>query len=114
MDEVFCIAREALTSAFHHSGALRIVVELDYEQREFRMSCCDNGHGFDAEALRTSQTNGHWGLRGMEERAERIGAKLSFTSAADKGTEVHVTVHARLAYLRHRRFADFFKRNSAP
>jgi len=113
VDEVFCIAREALTNAFRHSKASRIVVELDYQKREFRMSCRDNGRGFNAEAFCAHQSNGHWGLRGMEERAEGIGAKLSLTSAADKGTEVHITMPARLAYARHRRFRDFLKRKTA-
>jgi signal transduction histidine kinase len=113
VDEIFCIAREALTNAFRHSGASRIVVELDYKEKEFRMSCCDNGRGFDADALRSSQRNSHWGLRGMEERAGNIGAKLSLTSAAAKGTDVRIALPARLAYVRRRRFGDFLKRNTA-
>jgi len=113
VDEVFCIAREALTNAFRHSGASRIVVELDYQKRDFKMSCRDNGRGFNAEAFCAHQRNGHWGLCGMEERAEGIGAKLSLTSTADRGTEVHITMPARLAYARHRRFGDFLKRKAA-
>jgi signal transduction histidine kinase/ligand-binding sensor domain-containing protein len=113
VDEVFCIAREALTNAFRHSGASRIAFELDYQVREFRMSCRDNGRGFDAEAFRSLQTNGHWGLRGMGERAQGIGAKLSVTSAADKGTEVNFTMPGRLAYVRHRRLENFLKRKAA-
>jgi signal transduction histidine kinase len=70
VDEVFCIAREALTNAYRHSGASRIVVELDYQRREFRMICRDNGRGFDAEALRANEATGHWGLLDTEERAE--------------------------------------------
>ena len=112
VDEIFCIVREALTNAFRHSEASLVVVELDYQKREFKMSCRDNGRGFDVEAFRALRSNGHWGLRGMEERAQSVGAKLSFTSAADKGTEVHVTVPARLAYARHRRFGDFLKRKT--
>jgi two-component sensor histidine kinase len=113
VDEIFCIAREALTNAFRHSGASRIVVELDYQEREFRMSCSDNGCGFDTEAFCARQTNGHWGLRGMEERARSIGAKLSLRSATDEGTAVHITMPARLAYVRHRRFENFLKRKPA-
>jgi signal transduction histidine kinase/ligand-binding sensor domain-containing protein len=112
-DEIFCIAREALTNAFRHSGASRVVVELDYQSREFRMSCRDNGRGFDPKAFRERQGNGHWGLRGMEERAEGLGARLSLTSAAENGTEVHITMPARLAYLRHRRFENLLRRKPA-
>ena len=111
VDEIFCIAREALTNAFRHSGGSLVVVELDYQKREFKMSCRDNGRGFDAEAFCTHQSHGHWGLRGMEERAQGIGAKLSLTSAADNGTQVYITMPARLAYVRHRRFG-FLKRKT--
>jgi len=112
-DEVFCIAREALTNSFRHSAASQIAVELDYQKRAFRMTCRDNGRGFDPTAVRTSHANGHWGLRGMAERAERIGAKFCYTSAPEKGTEVSVTVPARLAYARTSRFRDFFARSTA-
>jgi len=112
-DEVFCIAREALTNSFRHSAASQIAVELDYQKRAFRMTCRDNGRGFDPAAVRTSRANGHWGLRGMAERAERIGAKFCYTSAPEKGTEVCVTVPARLAYARTSRFRDFFARSTA-
>jgi len=67
-DEVFCIAREALTNAFRHSEASRIVVELDYDKHKFRMSCRKNGQGFDVAALQANSKDGHWGLRGMEEQ----------------------------------------------
>jgi signal transduction histidine kinase len=112
LDEVFCIAREALTNAFRHSGASTIAVELDYQKREFRMTCRDNGRGFDPKEFPASQANGHWGLRGMAERAEKIGAKFCYTSTPQKGTEVCVAVPARLAYARTTRFRGFFVRNT--
>jgi signal transduction histidine kinase len=43
---------------------------------------------------------GHWGLRGIRERAERIGAELGFWSEAGAGTEVQLTVPASVAYQR--------------
>jgi signal transduction histidine kinase len=107
VDEIFCIAREALTNAFRHSEASRIGVELDYDKREFRMSCRDDGHGFDSKTLQENGTNGHWGLRGMEERAEKIGAKFSCDSALGKGTEIRVILPARAAYVRTHGFRLF-------
>jgi signal transduction histidine kinase len=112
VDEVFCIAREAVTNAYRHSGASRIEVELDYQKREFRMTCRDNGCGFDPKEFLTSQTNGHWGLRGMTERAERIGARFSFDSGVNGGTEACLMVPARRAYQRKGRF-QFFGRQTA-
>lgn len=100
VDEIFCIAREALTNAFRHSEASRIAVELDYQRRQFRFNCSDNGRGFDSAVLPASQANGHWGLRGMAERAEKIEAKFSCASSPDKGTDVQVLVPARRAYAR--------------
>jgi signal transduction histidine kinase len=98
-DEVFNIAREALTNAFRHSEASRVVVELDYDKRKFRMSCHDNGRGFDVGALQANGKNGHWGLLGMEERAAKIGGEFSCKSATGKGTEVSVHLPARRAYV---------------
>ena len=106
--ELFLIAREALTNAFHHSGASRIVINLDYQKSEFRMSCRDNGRGFDRAALHANGTNGHWGLRGMAERAETIGANFACTSNRDQGTEIQVRVPARLAYARFGRLGQLF------
>ena len=112
VDEIFCIAREALTNAFRHSEASRIVIELDYQKGEFRMSCRDNGCGFNA-ALCANATNGHWGLRGMAERARNIGANFSCTSSQGKGTEVNVVVPGRRAYVRTSRLTRIWTRKSA-
>jgi signal transduction histidine kinase len=107
VEEIFCIAREALTNAFRHSEAPRIAVELDYQRRQFLFTCRDNGRGFEVVALQASQANGHWGLRGMAERAEKIGAKFSYTSVVGNGTKVEVIVPARRAYARRRGFSLF-------
>ena len=113
VDEVFYIAREALTNAFRHSEASRITLELDYGKREFSMTCRDNGHGFDTDVMRANHTSGHWGLRGMAKRAERTGASFRCTSAPQEGTELQVSVPARRAYVRHSRFRQMFARNGS-
>jgi signal transduction histidine kinase len=113
VDEIFCIAREAVTNAYRHSGASRIEVELDYQKRQFRMTCRDNGHGFDPDEFLSSRTNGHWGLRGMEERAERIGADFFYDSTVNGGTRVCVIVPARRAYQRQGRLQFFGRRTAA-
>jgi signal transduction histidine kinase/ligand-binding sensor domain-containing protein len=112
VDEIFCIAREAVTNAYRHSGASRVAVELDYRKGEFRMTCRDNGRGFDPKEFLANRTDGHWGLRGMAERAEGIGASFSCESPVNGGTAVHVIVPARRAYQRQGRF-QFFDRQPA-
>jgi len=50
----------------------------------------DDGQGFDLDEA--SSRMGHWGLRNMQERAHRIGAKWQLSSAAGHGTEIEVIV----------------------
>jgi signal transduction histidine kinase len=96
-DEVHRIGREALVNAFRHSHANRIEVELEYATQSLRMCVRDDGVGIKAEMLRSGR-EGHWGLEGMRERAERIGAKLRVWSHASAGTEVELTVPGSIAF----------------
>jgi signal transduction histidine kinase/ligand-binding sensor domain-containing protein len=95
IDEIFYIAREALTNAFRHANATEIDVELDYGRRVFLLSCADNGSGFDMSA---SERRGHFGLRGMAERAARLGAQLKCSSEPGKGTRIRIVLPASRAY----------------
>ena len=112
VEEIFRIAREALTNAYRHSEASRISVELHYQKREFRMTCRDNGHGFDTIAFNADHSHGHWGLRGMAERAENIGANFSCKSVPESGTEVQVIVPGCRAYTRSGRLRKIFARST--
>jgi signal transduction histidine kinase len=55
------------------------------------MTIKDDGRGFEG-SLDVYRQNGHFGLTGMRERAEQIGARLTVTSAKGKGTEIRVEV----------------------
>jgi signal transduction histidine kinase len=48
---------------------------------------------------------GHWGLTGMRERAQRVGGDLEVRRVADGGTEVEFRIKGRLAYADARRMA---------
>jgi len=96
-DEVYRIGREALTNAFRHARANHIEVELKYASNQLRLSVRDNGCGIDPDILRTGQ-DGHWGITGMRERADRIGARLQFFSSASAGTEVELSFPGRVAF----------------
>jgi len=97
-DEVYRIAREILRNAFMHAEATRIEVEVRYDAHALRLRIRDNGKGIDPKILRDGGTSGHWGLRGVRERAEQIGAQLDFWSEVAAGTEVQLNVPAALAY----------------
>jgi signal transduction histidine kinase len=96
-DEIYRIGREALVNAFRHSGADLVEVELEYAPNSFRMLVRDNGCGIDPTVLRSGR-EGHWGLSGMRERAEIIGARLNLWSSATAGTEVELVLPQRVAY----------------
>jgi signal transduction histidine kinase/sugar lactone lactonase YvrE len=96
-DEVYRIGREALANAFRHSHASVIETVLDYAQDRFRIVIRDNGRGIDPEVLRHGR-DGHYGLTGMRERSEKIGARLKVLSAAGAGTEIDLTLPAGAAF----------------
>ena len=56
-----------------------------------------NGRGIDSQVLRQGK-EGHWGLSGMRERADKIGANLKVWSGAAGGTEVELRVPGRMAF----------------
>ncbi len=96
-DEVYRIGREAIVNAFRHSGAKNIEVEIEYAARRFRCLVRDNGRGIDPKVLQQGR-DGHWGLPGMRERAERIGGRLSVWSGQAAGTEVELSVPGHVAF----------------
>jgi len=97
VEEVFLIGREAIRNALRHAEASAIEVELSYGSRCFLLHVRDDGVGIaDDDA-----GHGHWGLQGMRERAQRLGAELQLWTRPGLGTEVALAVHARRLY--HRR-----------
>jgi ligand-binding sensor domain-containing protein/signal transduction histidine kinase len=96
-DEVYRIGHEALVNAFRHAAARSIDVEVAYLANRLRLLVRDDGRGIDPQVLR-SGLDGHWGLSGMRERAERIGARLKVRSRAAGGTEVDLSVPGHVAF----------------
>jgi len=97
-DDVFRIVGEALRNAFIHAQASRIEVDIHYDERQFRVRVRDDGRGIDPEIVAHKGRPGHWGLRGMRERAKLLGGKLAVWSELDAGTEVELTIPASRAY----------------
>ena len=87
--EVLRIAQEALQNAVRHSGAARVGVRLARaDDAGLSLEVTDDGAGFDPAdpALRSRRL----GLTSMEERAQRIGARLEVRSAPGEGTTVRL------------------------
>jgi len=96
--EICRIALEILRNAYRHAHARRIEVEIRYGDQMLRLRIRDDGRGIDPNVLKEGGRVGHWGLRGIRERAERIGARLDFWSELGDGTEVELAIPATVAY----------------
>jgi signal transduction histidine kinase len=98
-DDIYKIAAEALRNAFHHAHAPRIEVDVRYDDKEFRLRVRDDGNGIDPKVLARQGLEGHYGLRGMSERAALIGGKLAVWSEVNGGTEVELRISGSAAYV---------------
>lgn len=94
-EELLQIGREAIQNAFQHSQGTQVWVLLAYSDEGVLLKVQDNGVGLPADA---GATAGHWGLKGMHERAQLIGALLHLQAHAPSGTEVKVFLPAAQAY----------------
>lgn len=99
LEECYCIGREAIINALSHSEGQHVEVEIAYDARQFRVRVRDDGRGIERKILEAGGRSGHWGLQGMHERAQKIGAQLKFWSRPETGTEVELTVPGATAYL---------------
>ena len=95
-DEVYRIGYESIRNACAHSRASRIEVALEYGH-DLTLRISDNGVGIDAGVIETGK-EGHFGLPGMRERAERIGAKFTLVSSPGTGTAITLVVPGRTAF----------------
>jgi signal transduction histidine kinase len=100
-DEVYRIGYEAIRNAYLHSHATRLEVELRYA-RDLTVRVSDNGVGMEP-AVREQGREGHFGLRGMRERAARIGAQLTIITSPDSGTEITLVVPGRIVFRKARK-----------
>ncbi len=91
-------ALELMRNAYQHSHARRIEAEIRYGDSMFRLRIRDDGQGIEPKVLKEGGRFGHWGLRGIRERADRIGARLEVWSEPRNGTEVQLLVPATIAY----------------
>jgi signal transduction histidine kinase len=96
-NDVYSIGREALVNAFRHADPSSIDLHLEYSPNHLRILVRDDGCGIDGDVLESGR-EGHWGLSGMRERAERIGARLKLLSRPGNGTEVELRVPSDVAF----------------
>jgi signal transduction histidine kinase len=81
------IAHEAAANAARHAAPRKIRVRLEYGHDTVTLEVSDDGRGFDPEA---PAPRGHFGILGMQERANKLNATLSIESKAGSGTTVRI------------------------
>lgn len=87
--EILAIAEEALDNVIQHSRGAGADVTLERESDTLRLTVTDDGRGFVLETTKSRrEQEGHYGLRGMSERAEHTGGSFRVTSAPRRGTTV--------------------------
>jgi signal transduction histidine kinase len=88
---VYRIAQEALNNIARHAGARTVEVRAIFEAGAFCLRIVDDGRGFTlSERVSDMAAGGHYGLMGMQERADLMGARLTLQSAPGHGTTVEL------------------------
>ncbi len=89
-ETVYRIAEESLRNIERHAGASLVAISLtvDPELRKVTIVISDNGVGFDT----TVPHPGHYGLAGLREQSQLIGASMDIRSVLRQGTTIHLTV----------------------
>lgn len=82
-------AQEALANITQHAGATQATLHLTHTDNTLTLTISDNGRGFDPN---TVAGGAHFGLRGLQERAEMSGGQFTVQSNPGQGTEVKLII----------------------
>ena len=88
------IAQEAAANAARHAAPGEIRLRLDYAADAITLEIHDDGRGFDPAA---PAPRGHFGILGIQERANKLHAALTIDSAPGAGTTIRVVVPGEIA-----------------
>lgn len=85
--EIYLFYKEVLHNIAKHAKAGKIDIEISSQSNRFVLTVCDNGMGFQVGKVQEGL-----GLKNLRDRAEKIGAKLDFTSSPGQGTKITLSV----------------------
>lgn len=87
--QVIFLYREALSNIERHAEASKVEVTLQWGENDLCVQIQDNGRGFDPQQ---ADTNHHFGLAIMRERAEMLQGKFEVCSSSQAGTLIQFWV----------------------
>jgi signal transduction histidine kinase len=85
------IAQEALANAIKHANAREVLIALRETPDSVVLTISDDGHGF-VPAPPDAPIASHFGILGMRERVDKVGASLEIQSSPGHGCSVTVTL----------------------
>lgn len=92
---LYRIVQSALGNVVQHANASQVVVGLDFRPNVITLKIEDDGDGFENANETTFVKEGHFGLIGMRERAQLLGASYQMQSTMGEGTTIVVIVPLR-------------------
>jgi signal transduction histidine kinase len=92
---LYRMSQEGLSNVARHAQAAHAELCLDFGDEMITLVVRDDGRGFAVpESPAEMTSNGHYGLLGIQERAELIGAHMTVQSAPDEGTQITIVLLA--------------------
>lgn len=90
---LYRMVQESLNNIIRHARVQTAEIMLEFNHHDLRLSIIDQGAGFEMPDHPIDLSRqGHFGLLGLQERAELIGAALEIHSVRGQGTRIRVTL----------------------
>jgi signal transduction histidine kinase len=86
---IYRVAQEAIENVLHHANAHTLSVKLAVDDDVITLTVEDDGMGMDAKH---HPQDGHYGMKGMNERAQLAGGELDINSQPGQGTRILLTI----------------------
>jgi signal transduction histidine kinase len=88
---LYRMVQESLSNTIRHANATQASVNVDFTPQALVIRVTDNGIGFNVpKSPADFVSNGHFGLVGMYERAQLIGAQFDIQSTPGNGTKLSI------------------------
>ena len=90
-ENILRIGQEAFTNTVKHGAASVVKILLQFDPHQVVLEIRDDGKGFMPESCKGPK-DGHFGLLGIRERADRLGGRVLITSLPGAGATVRVEI----------------------